>query len=97
MAWIGLGRSTFKSVSGDPDPIQDGRHQDPSGKMCKKSLKPVIQFKANMTLMVLRWSTFKIVTGDLDFHPRWPPSADNFNIGYYGEKCVKSSETRKPV
>jgi hypothetical protein len=26
--------------------------------------------------MVLKWSIFKIVSGDPDLHPRWPPSAD---------------------
>ena len=36
----------------------------------------VSQFKANMAWMVLRWSIFKIVSGDPDLHPRWPPSAD---------------------
>jgi hypothetical protein len=35
-------------------------------------LKPVSQFKANMTWMVLKWSIFKIVSGDPDLHPRWP-------------------------
>jgi hypothetical protein len=39
-------------------------------------LKPVSQFKANMAWMVLKWSIFKIVSGDPDLHPRWPPSAD---------------------
>jgi hypothetical protein len=26
--------------------------------------------------MVLKWSTFKIISGDPDLHPRWPPLAD---------------------
>ena len=39
-------------------------------------LKPVSQFKAIMAWMVLKWSIFKIVSGDPDFHPRWPSSAD---------------------
>ena len=39
-------------------------------------LKPVSQYKANMAWMVLKWSIFKIVSGDPDLHPRWPPSAD---------------------
>jgi hypothetical protein len=39
-------------------------------------LKPVSQFKANMAWMVLKWSIFKIVSGDPDLHPRWPPSTD---------------------
>jgi hypothetical protein len=45
------------------------------GKYVQKSspLKPVSQFKA---WMVLKWSIFKIVSGDPDLHPRWPPSAD---------------------
>jgi hypothetical protein len=34
------------------------------------------QFKANMAWMVLKWSIFKIVSGDPDLHPRWPPLAD---------------------
>jgi hypothetical protein len=42
----------------------------------KSPLKPVSQFKANMAWMVLKWSIFKIVSGDPDLHPRWPPSAD---------------------
>ena len=47
----------------------------PYGKYILKSspLKPVSQFKA---WMVLKWSIFKIVSGDPDLHPRWPPSAD---------------------
>jgi hypothetical protein len=53
-----------------------------------------------MAWMVLKWSIFKIVSGDPDLHPRWPPSADiDFNIGPYGKKCFKifSSETSKPI
>jgi hypothetical protein len=44
----------------------------PYGKYVKKSspLKPVSQFKANMAWMVLKWSIFKIVSGDPDLHPR---------------------------
>jgi hypothetical protein len=42
----------------------------------KFPLKPVSQFKANMAWTVLKWSIFKIVSGDPDLHPRWPPSAD---------------------
>jgi hypothetical protein len=26
--------------------------------------------------MVLKWSTFKIISSDPNLHPRWPPSAD---------------------
>jgi hypothetical protein len=50
----------------------------PYGKYVYKSspLKPESQFKANMAWMVLKWSIFKIVSGDPDLHPRWPPSAD---------------------
>jgi hypothetical protein len=39
-------------------------------------MKPVSQFKANMTWMVLKWSIFKIVSSDPDLHPRWPPPQD---------------------
>jgi hypothetical protein len=28
-----------------------------------------------MAWMVLKWSILKIVSGDPDLHPRWPPSA----------------------
>jgi hypothetical protein len=38
--------------------------------------KPIKKFKANMAWMILKWSIFKIVSGDPDLHPRWPPSAD---------------------
>ena len=38
--------------------------------------KPVSQFKANIAWMVLGWWTFKIVSGESDLGPRWPPSAD---------------------
>jgi hypothetical protein len=31
---------------------------------------------ANMSSMVLRWSTSKIVFSDPDLGPKWPPSAD---------------------
>jgi hypothetical protein len=57
-------------------------------KMFKKKipLKPVSQFKANMVWMVLKWSIFKIRSGDPDLHPRWLPSADSFNIGPYEKK-----------
>ena len=49
-----------------------------------------------MAWMVLKWSIFKIVSGDPDLHPRWPPSADSFNIGPYGKnisKCLFSETT----
>jgi hypothetical protein len=41
-----------------------------------------------MAWMVLRWSTFKIMSSDSDLHPRWPPSANVvltyiFSIGSY--------------
>ena len=29
-----------------------------------------------MAWMILKWSTFKIISSDPDLHPRWPPSAD---------------------
>jgi hypothetical protein len=50
----------------------------PYGKYVYKSspLKPKSRFKASMAWMVLKWSIFKIVSGDPDLHPRWPPSAD---------------------
>jgi hypothetical protein len=53
-------------------------NKGPDGKYVYKSspLKPVSQFKANMAWMVLKWSIFKIVSGDRDLHPIWPPSAD---------------------
>jgi hypothetical protein len=44
------------------------------------------KFEANMAWMVLKWSIFKIVSGDPDLHPRWLPSADSFNIGPYEKK-----------
>jgi hypothetical protein len=50
--------------------------------------------------MVLKWSTFKIVSGDPDLHPRWPLSAD-IVLAYdlIGKKCFKifSSETSQPI
>jgi hypothetical protein len=53
----------------------DGGHFEPrSGSL--NTILEVSQFKANMAWMVLRWSIFKIVSGDPDLHPRWPPSAD---------------------
>jgi hypothetical protein len=68
--------------------IQDGHLQwtycsfniDPMGKNVLKSspLKPVSQFKANMGRMVLRWSTFKIMSCDPDPHPRWQPLCYNY-------------------
>jgi predicted alpha/beta-fold hydrolase len=34
--------------------------------------------------MVLKWSTFKIISrDDPNLHPRWPPSADIVPIGSY--------------
>jgi predicted NUDIX family NTP pyrophosphohydrolase len=49
----------------------DGGHFGPrSG-----SLKTILAVD-NMAWMVLKWSIFKIVSGDPDLHPRWPPSAD---------------------
>ena len=80
--------STFKMMSCDLDlhprwPPSAGIvltyivHVRPYGKNVLKKFprKPVSQFKANMAWMVLEWSTFKIVFGDHDLHPRWPPSA----------------------
>ena len=50
----------------------------PYGKYVYKSspLKPESQFKANMAWMGLKWSIFKIVSGDPDLGPKWSPSAD---------------------
>jgi hypothetical protein len=52
-----------------------------------------------MAWMILKWSIFKIVSGDPDLHPRWPPSADIVLTGHYGKKYFKifSSETSKPI
>jgi len=33
-----------------------------------------------MAWMVLKWSTFKIISSDPDLHPRWPPSADHWTV-----------------
>jgi hypothetical protein len=60
-------------------------------------LKPVSQIKANMAWMVLKWSIFKIVSGDPDLHPRWPPSADIvLTYGPMGKNVLISSPL-KPV
>ena len=37
-------------------------------------LKPLGQFEPSFGGMVLGWSPSKIVSGDPDFQPRWPPS-----------------------
>ena len=39
-------------------------------------LKLLGQSGPNLGGMVLKWSTFKIISSDPDLHPRWPPSAD---------------------
>ena len=49
-------------------------------------MNPVSQVKASMAWMVFKWSIYKIVSGDPDLHPRWPPSPDSFNRGPYWEK-----------
>jgi hypothetical protein len=53
-----------------------------------------------MAWMVLKWSIFKIVSGDPDFHPRWPPSADIVLIqdpmGKFFKK-IFPSETSQPI
>jgi hypothetical protein len=38
------------------------------------TLKPLGQFEPNFGGMVLGWPPSKIVSGDPDFQPRWPPS-----------------------
>jgi hypothetical protein len=40
-----------------------------------RTIDDMFAIKANMAWMVLKWSIFKIVSGDPDLHPRWPPSA----------------------
>jgi hypothetical protein len=42
----------------------------------KKSspLKLLSQSQPNFAEMILEWSPFKIVSGDPDFQPSWPPS-----------------------
>jgi hypothetical protein len=53
-----------------------------------------------MAWMVLKWSIFKIVSGDPDLHPRWPLSADIvLTLDTMRKKCFKifSSETSKPI
>jgi hypothetical protein len=55
---------------------------------------------ANMAWMALKWSIFKIVSGDPDLHPRWPPLADIvLTWDRMGKKCFKifSSETNQPI
>ena len=37
-------------------------------------LEPVAQLEPNFGGMVLGWPPSKIVSGDPDFQPRWPPS-----------------------
>jgi hypothetical protein len=43
----------------------------------KKSspLKLLSQSQPSFAEMILGWPTSKIVSGDPDFHPRWPPSS----------------------
>jgi hypothetical protein len=58
----------------------DGGHFEPrSGSL---------NFKANTAWMVLNCSIFKMVSGDPDLHPRWPPSADNvcFKLVYWFQR-----------
>jgi hypothetical protein len=40
----------------------------------KSSLKLLSQSQPNFAAMILVWSPSKIVSGDPDFQPRWPPS-----------------------
>jgi hypothetical protein len=37
-----------------------------------------------MAWMVLKWSIFKIVSGDPDLHPRWPPKTMSADGGHFG-------------
>ena len=39
------------------------------------SLKLLSQFQPNFAEMILGWPPSKIVSGDPDFQPRWPPSS----------------------
>jgi hypothetical protein len=39
-----------------------------------KALKLLSQSQPNFAEMILGWSSSKIVSGDPDFQPRWPPS-----------------------
>jgi len=60
------------------------------GKNVLKSspLKPVSQYIPNMSSMVLRWSTSKIVFSDPDLGSKWLPSAKivlTYNVGPYGK------------
>jgi hypothetical protein len=44
----------------------------------KKNLllgKLLSQYQQNFAEMILAWSPSKIVSGDPDFQPRWPPSS----------------------
>jgi hypothetical protein len=53
-----------------------------------------------MAWMVHKWSIFKIVSGDPDLHPRWPPSADivlTYDLMGKFFKKIFSSETSQPI
>ena len=60
---------------------QDGRHSrtlfniGPYGKFVKKSscLELLAQFEPDLAEMVLRWSSYRIVSDDPACQPRWPP------------------------
>jgi hypothetical protein len=41
----------------------------------KSSLKLQSQFQPNVAEMILGWLPSKFVSGDPDFHLRWPPSS----------------------
>ena len=47
--------------------------------------------------MVLRWSTFKIVSGDPDFHLRWPTLAGMVVTSNSMRKMFKKFSPLKPL
>ena len=47
---------------------------DPMGNSHKNPQKPLGQLQSNFCGMILGWPPSKIVSGDPDFQPRWPPS-----------------------
>ena len=61
------------------------------------SINQINSNKANMAWMVLRWSTFKIMSCDPDLHPRCHRQrTHSFNIGPYG-KNDQNKFPLKPV
>jgi hypothetical protein len=64
-------------VSGDPDFQQDDR-QAKNRKKGECNLKKIFsnilsQSQPNFAEMILGWFPSKIMSGILDFRPRWPP------------------------